>query len=56
MFGTLIGSGIKSVVESKLEQKKNAFLQNEQVLATKLKYKSAVNDASTFLDTQKKIR
>ena len=48
MFGTLIGSGIKSVVESKLEQKKNAFLQNEQVLATKLKYKSAVNDASTF--------
>ena len=56
MFGTLIGSGIKSVVDSKLEQKKNAFLQNEQVLATKLKYKSAVNDASTFLDTQKKIR
>ena len=56
MFGTLVGSGIKSVIESKLEQKKNAFLQNEQVLATKLKYKSAVNDASTFLDTQKKIR
>ncbi len=56
VFGTLIGSGIKSVLETKLEQKKNTFLQNEEVLATKLKYKSAVNDASTFLDTQQKIK
>ena len=55
LAGKLIGKGVKSFVETNLEKKKNAFLQNEQLLATKLKYKSAINSGAAFIQDQNKI-
>ena len=51
-FGTLIGRGVKSGIESNLEIGKEKFLKNEELMATKLKYKSAVDNSSGFLTDQ----
>jgi len=54
-FGTLIGRGVKSGIESNLEIGKEKFLKNEELMATKLKYKSAVDNSSGFLTDQTAI-
>jgi len=54
-FGTLIGKSVKSGIESNLEIGKEKFLKNEELMATKLKYKSAVDNSASFLTDQTAI-
>ena len=54
-FGKLLGKGIKSGIETNLESKKNKFLQNEELLTSKIKYKTAVNNGASFIEDQSKI-
>lgn len=54
----LTGLATKAVIsfaDKAFEKKTNAFLQNEKMLASKTKYKSAVNGASNILNQQKLI-
>ena len=54
-FGTLLGKGIQRGIETNLESKKNKFLQNEELLTSKIKYKTAVNNGASFIEDQSKI-
>jgi len=51
----LLGRGIKSVAKSYFETKTKAWAEKENILAEKIKYKSAVQNAASFVNRQTAI-